>query len=425
MAPNPKIESKKHVARLERERRQTRIIQFVAISVVAVVVLILAYGYLDLTYLQKRRPVAEVNGEKISTSEFQARVKVQRGQLVNQYMQYLQYQQLFGMDVSTQLQQIQTSLDTPILVGQQVLDDLIQEALIRQEGDKRGIEITSQDIETFTQAQFQYFPDGSPTPTITPTEVDFSYPTLSATQLRWVTVTPVVTAGPTQTPLPSPTQESGTATPGAEVPETSPTPSPTATPYTLEGFQNAYATAQASILETGFTKAQYEALFRTELYRKKLFDQVTADTPREEEQIWARHILVEDEETAKQVEERLNNGEDFGQLAAEFSQDSGSRDVGGDLGWFGKGRMVAAFESVAFDLKVGQISDPVQSDFGWHIIQVLGRATVPLSSAAYDQARQQAFTEFLTGLRENAQVQIFDYWTERIPTTPDLNLPQQ
>ena len=126
MAPNPRIESKKHVARLERERRQTRIIQYVAVGVVAAVLLILAYGYLDLTYLQKRQPVAVVNGEKISTSEFQARVKVQRGQLVNQYMQYLQYQQLFGMDVSTQLQQIETSLDTPTLVGQQVLDDLIQ-----------------------------------------------------------------------------------------------------------------------------------------------------------------------------------------------------------------------------------------------------------------------------------------------------------
>ena len=108
MAPKPKVQSKKHIARLERERRQVKLIQYVAIGVVVVIVLILAYGYLDLNYLQARQPVAEVNGEKITTKEFQARVVIQRNQLLNQYMQYQQYQQLFGLDVSSQLQQIQS-----------------------------------------------------------------------------------------------------------------------------------------------------------------------------------------------------------------------------------------------------------------------------------------------------------------------------
>jgi parvulin-like peptidyl-prolyl isomerase len=161
-------------------------------------------------------------------------------------------------------------------------------------------------------------------------------------------------------------------------------------------------------------------LFKTELYRKKLFEIVTVDTPREEEQIWARHILVDDEDTANQVETRLKDGEDFGQLAAEFSMDPGSRDVGGDLGWFGKGVMVAEFETVAFNLNINQISEPVKSDFGWHIIQVLGRVTVPLTQNAYDQARQTAFSEFLKGLRESSDVKIYEYWTDRIPTTPEL-----
>jgi peptidyl-prolyl cis-trans isomerase D len=420
MAPNPRIDSKKHVARLERERRQTRIIQFIAIGVIASVLLILLYGYLDITFLQKRQPIAEVNGEKISTSEFQARTIIQRNQLINQYQQYSQYQQIFGMDVTSQLDQIKFSLDNASIVGQQVLDSLIEEALIRQESQKRGIEITPSELESFTQAQFQFFPDGTPTPTITPTTVDFSYPTLTVDQLKIVTATPITTEEPTLTPVPTSTLEP-TNTPATDAtPESTPTPLPTSTPYTLEGFQSGYATAQASIMEAGLNEEQYTVLFKTELYRKKLFEVVTVDTPREEEQIWARHILVDDEDTANQVETRLKDGEDFGQLAAEFSKDPGSRDVGGDLGWFGKGVMVAEFETVAFNLNINQISEPVKSDFGWHIIQVLGRVTVPLTQNAYDQARQTAFSEFLKGLRESSDVKIYEYWTDRIPTTPEL-----
>ena len=111
MAPKAKVQSKKHIARLERERRQVRLIRFIAIGVVTVVVLILAYGYLDLNYLQGRRPVAEVNGEKIPTQEFQARVVLQRNNLINQYLLYQQYQQ-YGIDVSNQLSQYEASLNS-------------------------------------------------------------------------------------------------------------------------------------------------------------------------------------------------------------------------------------------------------------------------------------------------------------------------
>ncbi len=200
MAPNPKTHSKKHIARLERERRQTRLLQYIFIGVIAAIILVIGYGYLDINVLQNFQPVAKVNGEKITTKEFQARVTIQRNQLLNQYMQYSQYQQVFGMDVSAQLQQIQTALDTPTNVGQQVLDALIQEALIRQEAAKRNITISADELEAFKQGQFRYYPNGTPTPTITPTPVDVTYPTLSAKQLELVTATPVPTEGPTVHP---------------------------------------------------------------------------------------------------------------------------------------------------------------------------------------------------------------------------------
>ena len=90
----------------------------------------------------------------------------------------------------------------------------------------------------------------------------------------------------------------------------------------------------------------------------------------------ARHILVEDEALAKELVEKLKAGEDFATLAKENSTDTGSAEKGGDLGWFSTGTMVPAFNDAAYALKIDEISEPVQSDFGYHIIQVLDKREV-------------------------------------------------
>lgn len=86
--------------------------------------------------------------------------------------------------------------------------------------------------------------------------------------------------------------------------------------------------------------------------------------------IKARHILVEDEATANEVKQKLDDGGKFEDLATEYSKDPGSAANGGDLGWFGQGQMVAEFEDAAYALDVNEISAPVQSQHGFHIIQV-------------------------------------------------------
>ncbi len=86
-------------------------------------------------------------------------------------------------------------------------------------------------------------------------------------------------------------------------------------------------------------------------------------------EIRASHILVKTEAEAKALLERLGKGESFANLAAQYSTcPSGKK--GGDLGFFGRGRMVRAFETAAFALSKGQVSQPVKTEFGWHIIKV-------------------------------------------------------
>lgn len=90
-------------------------------------------------------------------------------------------------------------------------------------------------------------------------------------------------------------------------------------------------------------------------------------------EVRASHILVDSEEDARNILQRIKHGESFSVLAKEFSKDKGSAKNGGDLGFFGRGRMVPEFERVAFSLKTGEVSNPVQTRFGYHIIKLTDR----------------------------------------------------
>jgi parvulin-like peptidyl-prolyl isomerase len=106
------------------------------------------------------------------------------------------------------------------------------------------------------------------------------------------------------------------------------------------------------------------------------------------EELHAAHILVETEDEARKVRERVTTGgEDFSTVAKEVSTEPAAKESGGDLGFFGPGQMVAPFETAAFALKDGEISQPVQTDFGWHIIKVIERRPGQISSQSAGQYR--------------------------------------
>ena len=427
-----KIASKKHLARLERERRQTRLITSIAIGLVVVIVGIIGYGILNETVLKARQPVVTVNGNSVTMREFQVRVRVARQQYVDQYMQYYQFAQMFGIDpstdttgISSKLNQIQTQLATPSLIGQQVIEDITNDLLIRQYAKDKGIIVTSADLDKAIHDAFGYYPDGTPTPTLTITP--FSFSTLSAAQFALVTptflatLTPVETLAPTQildqtataTTIPSPTSIV-TAT-------LIPSITPTATPYTLDGFNTSYANGLSYYAKLGMTEPDFRKIyFESNLYRQRVSDMVTANVPHEQDQVWARFILVADEATAQSLRTQLIAGADFSTLAIANSLDTATKAKGGDLGWFAKGKMSIEFEDSAYALKIGEISQPVQDTSGWNIIQVIGHEVRPLTETEYTTAVSSAFNQWLTDQRTPAKIVVASSWTANIPDQPSL-----
>jgi parvulin-like peptidyl-prolyl isomerase len=240
-------------------------------------------------------------------------------------------------------------------------------------------------------------------------------PTLGPTQLALVTITPTATMAPSATP-------DVNATPTLQA-TTGPTATtqPTATPVSQQGYQDLLKTRLEDMAKnTGMDEGAYRRLIESNLLRDKLMADVTKDMKPFQEQVWARHILVKTIEEAVAVKARLRNGDDFAKVAAEVSLDTSNKDKGGDLGWFGKGAMVAPFEEAAFALKVGEISEPVKSDFGFHIIQVLGHEDRPLDATQFQKDKQTTFSDFLKKLRDASTVEIYDLWKTIVPTEPAL-----
>ncbi|QHE63660.1 foldase [Rossellomorea vietnamensis] len=139
----------------------------------------------------------------------------------------------------------------------------------------------------------------------------------------------------------------------------------------------------------------------------KEYFEANKDTFAQKEQVEASHILVDDEKTAQEVKKKLDDGGDFAELAKEYSTDTSNADSGGELGYFGKGEMVAEFDDKAFSMKKGEISEPVKTEFGYHIIKVTGKKEAKeavladhkdeIKDILFDQALQ---TEYGTWLAE-------------------------
>ena len=137
-------------------------------------------------------------------------------------------------------------------------------------------------------------------------------------------------------------------------------------------FKQKLAYARTKLLMESYLQSEAKAAV-TDAELHKVYDEAVGQMKAEPE-VHARHILVETEDEAKAVAAELKKGADFAELAKQKSKDPGASD-GGDLGWFTKDQMVPEFSEVAFKLDKGQLSDPVKSQFGWHVIKVEDKRT--------------------------------------------------
>lgn len=143
---------------------------------------------------------------------------------------------------------------------------------------------------------------------------------------------------------------------------------------------------------------------------KKLYED-TVKGVKPEQEVRARHILVESEDDAKAVVARLTKGDDFEALAKELSKDPGSGEQGGDLGYFSKEQMVPEFSEAAFKLDAGKVSEPVKSQFGWHIIKVEDKRERPVPTLeevrpqVEDYLQKRAQEEAVKKLVEGAKIE--------------------
>ncbi len=434
-----KVITKKEMSRVTRENRQMKYLTTGIIAVLVLVVGILVYGILNEYVLQGKKTVASVNGEKISLDEFQKQVRYQRYQYIRTYTSYAQIYYALGADMGSSflsnLKSIESELseENKVNFGQKVLDNMVENIAIAQYAEANGITVSQEEIDAALQEAFGFYAHGTPTPTSTVTP--FVTSTLSATQYALVSPTPTRTVAP---PTGTPTAAVGTEVP-TDIPSSVPateitgpleavggtstataTPYPTETPYTLQGYEKDLDSLLADMESIGFTKADLEQLFRYSLLRQKVYESLTANVPSVQEQVWARHILVADKATAEEVLQKLKAGNDWSTLVEEYSIDENSKYTGGDLGWFYRGKMASAFEEAAFKLAIGEVSEPVETENGWHIIQVLGHENRPMTVSDLNEAKNLIFNKWLDELTSQEGVKILDNWADDVPVTPTI-----
>jgi parvulin-like peptidyl-prolyl isomerase len=371
------IVNRRALSRREREERYRRWLYIGAGVVLALVVALAAAGLYQSLVVAPASPVATVNGVPIRTDTYQRWVQYRRydlrtslarirSQLAQLDPNNADQQTLYAM-LSQQQQELQ---NRAMSLTMTTLDELIDAELIRQEAARRGLTVTPEEVSTEIEHLFGY---------------NLSQPS----------------------PVPTPI----TAT--APITET---PTPTEQPMTEQQFKQYYTEYIAELRKNaGFREADFRKLVETSLLRDKLQQAMAAEVPTTAEQVHARHILVDKEEDARAALERIRKGEDFAAVAKEVSTDTGTKDNGGDLGWFPRGMMTEEFEAAAFALQPGQVSDVVQTSYGYHIIKVEERdPNRPLDQYVLLDRQSRALDDWLSAQRKSDAVK--RYWSlDKVP----------
>jgi hypothetical protein len=441
---------KRRVSRREREERRQRQLYWGMGIAGVLIVAILAGFSINEYYIKPNHVLATVDGTKIRRKDYW---KVRSYDLLNQASQFSQLAQFadssqrsqyqsMAQQALNELKDVWGSTNTDGATLSRMIDDQVY---LKHLGDL-NLSITDQELADYIAQQFE--PADAPIYTPTPTQ------TLIPTRAAWATETAVArtataigdaaapvaspeieaspgAASPIATPEPSPAgselpvaqassaegaspEASPIASPsGSGSPEASPTASPTVapTPNQEEARQTAaagYKRFQDNVFgETHLSRSDYERLIaRPQLARQKVREALESQIGQSAEQIHAGHILVATKDLADSIYQQLQQpGAEFEQIAKDQSTDSSTAPNGGDLGWFPRGIMVPAFDAVAFATQPGQISQPFETQFGWHIVKVYAsEPDRPLTDDEISQLKTNAVQRWLEEQRAASDI---------------------
>ena len=378
--------SRRRVSRAGRDRK-LRTWLLSATSGVAVMLFgLLGYGIVEKYWIIPQKTVATVGEHEISLELLQQHTRYRRSQMINQYLSYLDVLQYAGEQrnpVQDLLDQIDTELNNPVVLTRSIMDELVNMYLILDESRMRNMVLTDDEIETAIKMFFGY-ESGATDLSSSITETD---DIISATQSTNIQ-------------------------------------SPTATPYTMDAYRENYKNYMDEIeVDTGMSENTFRSLFASKLRTEKLRGVIgqEQDYP-EEEQVHVKHILLslDNLDVASDVLARALGGEDFDELAMQFSDDESNANIGGDLGWIARGQMVNSFEQVIFEAEKGVAGELVATQFGLHIVKIVERQVRSLPSSIIEQRRMLAFNEWLLGVRSTTNIDILDWWEPYAPTNPTL-----
>lgn len=327
---------RRHASRRRHEQEVQRRIYIGLGVVLALVAILIAIGAINEYVIKPNKPVAVVNGDKISQEAFKRRLRFEQDNLVSQINQYLQFGEQFANGgpnpfIST-VQPFYNQLADPQQLAYTVLDKMIEETVVHQLAPQYDATVTPEEVQAEIERQFGY------------------------------------------------DREAEQANAGS-----SDTMTNTAPVMTEDEFQQRYNDYIQNMANKGsLTEEEFRDLFATFLMKDKLAQNAPLEFDKTDEAVKVRYILIKPEPEVPLVKREadalkaimdarkriVDDGEDFATVAKEVSEDPGSAPNGGDLGCFGKGQMVPEFEKAAFDLEKGEVSQPVETDFGYHIIQV-------------------------------------------------------
>gem|GEM_PF-2000855 len=353
-----RVPTQRHLSRAQRERRKQMYLLIAAAVVLVAIVFVPAYGYWREVLRLGDASMATVDGQTITVQDYAQYVGTRQGMIAQELAAMPAQPTPVSATATPTAQQTQASQNLQALQQAQAnisyngISEMTEGILVTEEAKKRGLTASQSEMDDALRYLLSA-PQGDLT-------TNYGLPML-------------------------------------------PSPMPTTGLVSLATAKQDLAKIEANGKYLNDQQVDTYIL-RPVVLKTKLVAALGASIPAVQDEVHARHILVADKATADLIEQKLKAGGDFAALAKQYSTDTGSKNNGGDLGWFSKGQMVPAFEQAAFSLQPGQISQPVQTQYGWHIIQVLQRDphhTVDPQQLA--QLRMQAYSQWLGPIQSDTK----------------------